>query len=685
MLRSCLTCTTVGVVAFTLASTATPGTGKGAAVPSSDWTSQASKAIARAEYEFTAVPGGGWTAPNRTQGLRLTADGSSAQVFPRKEGATRWSLSLGLRAMGREGAMTAVAPGTVKVEGNRIENRREPLGLSEWYVNMRSGIEQGFTIDRRQATGEKDSPLVLDVAYEGGLEAHQEGSDGAILFSEKSAGTVLRYGKLVVADAVGNPVEAELTLLPSALRIAVQDEGHPYPLIIDPSLVVPGWIGLGDQFAEFFGASVAGAGDVNGDGFAEVIVGAYRFDNGFFDEGRAFVFAGSPTGPSPIPAWTADGNQTGAWFGYSVASAGDVNGDGYADVIVGARLYDNLHIDEGRAYVFLGSSVGLGTVPAWTAGPDQERAAFGSSVASAGDVNRDGYADVIVGAPDFDSPFNADEGRAFLYLGSAAGPSTLADWSAGSGLYSSAYGFSVASAGDVNGDGYSDLVVGAPLYDNLGFPDEGRVFVYAGSASGPSPDPVWTADGNRTLAQFGYSVAGAGDVSGDGIADVIIGAPFHDSGRVFVYHGSLAGLSTSSDFSAKTNKNPAEFGTSVAGVGDVNGDGIADVAIGAPRVGDQTTTAGGLVRVYYGSRTGLGNPPAFNATETQTNALLGGSVAGAGDVNGDGLGDIIAGAIGLNNLGLQVENSGGAQVYMGFRTRQTALPTGALHGIKFTD
>jgi hypothetical protein len=351
-------------------------------------------------------------------------------------------------------------------------------------------------------------------------------------------------------------------------------------------------------------------------------------------------------------------------------------------------LYDNFQIDEGRAYVYLGSSEGLGTVPAWTAEPDQNRAAFGSSVASAGDVNGDGYDDVIVGAPNFGSAFNSDEGRAFLYLGSAAGPSVLADWSAGSGLYSSAYGFSVASAGDVNGDGYADLIVGAPLYDNRGFPDEGRVFVYAGSVSGPSRDPVWTADGNKTLAQFGYSVAGAGDVSGDGIADVIIGAPYDDSGRVFVYHGSLAGLGPSSDFSAKINKSPAQFGASVAGVGDVNGDGIADVAIGAPRVGDQTTTAGGLVRVYYGSRSGLGNPPAFSATESQTNALLGGSVAGAGDVNGDGLGDIIAGAIGaigMDNLGLQVTNSGGAQVYMGFRTRRTALASGALHGIRFTD
>ncbi len=684
MLRSSLVCTTAGVVAFTLASIVTPGAGKAATASSSDWKAEASEAIARAEYMFAAVHGGGWSAPNRSQGLRLTADGSVARVSPRKEGGARWSLSLGLRAVGREGAMTAVVPGRVTVDGNRIESRREALGLSEWYVNMRSGIEQGFTIDRRPVAGGKESPLVLDLAYEGGLEARRDETDGSILFSEKSAGTVLRYENLAVADADGNPVDSKLILEPGTLRIAVRDDWHPYPLVIDPTLVVPAWTGLGDQFEEFFGASVAGAGDVNGDGFDDVIVGAYRFDGGYFDGGRAFVFSGSSTGPSPIPAWTADGGLPGAWFGYSVASAGDVNGDGYADVIIGARLYENPQVDEGRAYVYLGSSEGLGAVPAWTAEPDQDRAAFGSSVASAGDVNGDGYDDVIVGAPDFDSTSGTDEGRAFLYLGSAAGPSVLADWSAGSGLYSSAYGFSVASAGDVNGDGYADIIVGAPLYDNAGFPDAGRAYVYSGSASGPSDDPVWVADGNKTLGQFGYSVAGAGDITDDGFADVIIGAPFEGSGRVSAYHGSLTGLSPVSNFSAKINKNPAQFGASVAGVGDVSGDGIADVAIGAPRVGDQTTTAGGLVRVYYGSRTGLGIP-AFGVTENQTNALLGGSVAGAGDVNGDGVGDLIAGAIGLDNFSLMVENSGGAHVYLGVRTGKKNLRAGSLHGVTFTD
>src|SRR5207245_4598133 len=123
-----------------------------------------------------------------------------------------------------------------------------------------------------------------------------------------------------------------------------------------------------------------------------------------------------------------------------------------------------------------------------------------------------------------------------------------------------------------------------------------------------------------------------------------------------------------------------EFGSSVAGLGDLNGDGIADVAVGAPRVGDMTTAAQGTVRVYYGSRMGLGNGTAagFSVSETQANALFGGSVAGAGGVNKDGLADLIVGATGLDN-GPAISSAGGAELFLGFRTRKTALSP-KLHG-----
>ena len=165
---------------------------------------------------------------------------------------------------------------------------------------------------------------------------------------------------------------------------------------------------------------MATAGDVNGDGYADVIVGAPNYDNGQTDEGRAFVYYGSASGLSTTANWTAESNQASAYFGYSVATAGDVNGDGYADVIVGAPNYDNGQTDEGRAFVYHGSASGLSATANWTAESNQASAYFGYSVATAGDVNGDGYADVIVGAPNYDNG-QTDEGRAFVYHGSASG------------------------------------------------------------------------------------------------------------------------------------------------------------------------------------------------------------------------------------------------------------------------
>jgi hypothetical protein len=234
---------------------------------------------------------------------------------------------------------------------------------------------------------------------------------------------------------------------------------------------------------------VAGAGDVNGDGYADVIVGADNFDAGEADEGAAFVFHGGASGISTgSPAATQlVGGQFEAIFGKSVASAGDVNADGYADVIVGARFYDDGQSNEGAAFVFLGSASGIASGSAAAAATelqsDQADAEFGWSVASAGDVNGDGYADVIVSALRYD-PGPVDVGAAFVFLGSATGvangnPATAAAQIDGS----SGQIYSVASAGDVNGDGYADVIVGDW---NLSNPEieEGAAFVFLGGGDG---------------------------------------------------------------------------------------------------------------------------------------------------------------------------------------------------------
>jgi len=292
----------------------------------------------------------------------------------------------------------------------------------------------------------------------------------------------------------------------------------------------PGILSPDSQNQAGIGNAVAGAGDVNGDGYSDVIIGASRYDDGAStDEGRAWVYYGSATGLSVTPdVILDDANQAGAYFGYSVAGAGDVNGDGYADVIVGAYNYNGGNTGEGRAWVHYGSAGGLSALANRTLDDaNQDGAYFGYSVAGAGDVNGDGYADVIVGAYSYDDGANINEGGAFVYYGSASGlaaiPSSTPD---DANQANSAFGGCVSSAGDVNGDGYSDVAICAYLYDDT-FVDEGVVFIYYGGAGGLSASPnAILDDGDQVNASLGWLAAGAGDVNGDGFADVLVTSIF---------------------------------------------------------------------------------------------------------------------------------------------------------------
>ncbi len=162
--------------------------------------------------------------------------------------------------------------------------------------------------------------------------------------------------------------------------------------------------------------SASSAGDVNGDGYSDVMVGTPYYDDGMVYQGRGYVFHGSASGPSLRANWIGRADKDSAYFDFSVSTAGDVNGDGYADVIVGAYRHDNGQSDEGRVYVYYGSALELAAIESWTAELNQEGAAFGACVSAAGDVNGDGYSDVIMGAYLYDN-VESNEGAAFVYYG----------------------------------------------------------------------------------------------------------------------------------------------------------------------------------------------------------------------------------------------------------------------------
>ncbi|MEM6730507.1 MAG: FG-GAP-like repeat-containing protein, partial [Myxococcota bacterium] len=398
-----------------------------------------------------------------------------------------------------------------------------------------------------------------------------------------------------------------------------------------------------DSADAFFGEFVESAGDVNADGFDDLIVGSYNYSGGQSEEGRAYLYLGGPNGISSSPDWTYEPDHAGDHFGTVVSAAGDVNGDGFADIIATGDEANYGSAWEGRAWVFLGSAGGLETTPVWTAESNAFLAYYGWSASGVGDIDGDGFADVMVGS------FN--QRRAYLYRGSSSGPEASASWTY-TGPFGSNLGASVAGAGDVNGDGYGDVIIGAENYDN-GQNNEGAAFLFFGSAGGLAGSPDWSHEGDIGGIRFGTYVAGAGDVNGDGYADVIIGAERYsngesEEGRAYAFYGSPTGLPATPCWVVESNQATARFGESVGPAGDVNGDGYGDVIVGGLQLDNGQTNEGGAW-LYLGGPSGLSTTPAWTGEGEQDGARYGGSAWSAGDLNADGFSDIVVGADSYSN------------------------------------
>jgi hypothetical protein len=402
---------------------------------------------------------------------------------------------------------------------------------------------------------------------------------------------------------------------------------------------------IGATASDNFGTSVSTAGDVNGDGYSDVIAGANLNDAGGTTAGRAYVYFGGSV-MNNVADVTLTGVAASDQFGISVSTAGDVNGDGYSDLIAGAINNDAGGSNAGRAYVFFGGIVMDSTADVLLTGAaanDQ----FGSSVSTAGDMNGDGYSDLIIGAPQNDAG-GSGAGRVYLYDYFMKNE-IIPDLSMTGETTNNYLGISVSSAGDVNGDGYSDVIVGAFGYSSF----TGRVYIHFG---GPSMDNI--ADvimtGEATSNIFGYSVSTAGDVNSDGYSDVIVGASDFSSltGRAYIFFGGI-NVDTVADVILTGGASGDQFGISVSSAGDVNGDGYSDVIVGAERYSSFT----GRAYVYFGGAS-MNNSADVIITGTSASSF-GTSVSSAGDVNGDGFYDVIVGASGFSS------NTGRAYVYFG--------------------
>ena len=281
-----------------------------------------------------------------------------------------------------------------------------------------------------------------------------------------------------------------------------------------------------------FGWSVSGAGDVNGDGYDDFIVGAYGNDSGGANAGRVYIFLGGQEMDN-IPDVVLTGTAPDDNFGKSVSGAGDVNGDGYDDVVVGAYHNDTGGNNDGAAYIFLGGP-NMDNQPDVTLKGAPDEILFGNSVSNAGDMNNDGYGDLIVGA--YGSNSGGYGGRAYLFFGGKA-PDGVADVTLYAAAYGDAFGYSVSGAGDVNNDGFDEVIVGAWGNDSGGSA-AGRAYVYTlnnpvneiNIIIGSAPilaedlfpnDNETSGDFSQALnAYLGAASLTASDVFGNGYVDV---------------------------------------------------------------------------------------------------------------------------------------------------------------------
>ncbi|MDG1287244.1 MAG: hypothetical protein P8P30_06720 [Rickettsiales bacterium] len=498
--------------------------------------------------------------------------------------------------------------------------------------------------------------------------------------------------------------------------------------IVDSCPVGAGFTLTGISALDSSGQSVASAGDVNGDNYADIIIGALQGDPlARADAGESYVVFGKKSG------WTTSldlGSLTGTEgftlagvtandvSGLTVSSAGYVNGDIYADLIIGAPAADpGGDLSAGETYVVFGKGTAFGaildlaTLDGTTGfrldGIDADDRS-GTSVYNAGDMNGDGYDDMIIGSVGVNAGGDADAGAVYVVFGKGTAFASSLDLSTLDGTtgfrldgidINDFAGYSVASAGDINGDTYDDIIIGAVGADPGGDADAGEIYVVfgKGTAFASSLDlstlngtTGFRLDGIDPSDGAGYSVASAGDMNSDGYDDIIIGAHEADpgaisnAGEVYVVFGKGTAFASSLDLSTLNGTTGfqmdglgVEFftGHSVASAGDINDDTYDDIIIGAFKASHGGAGAGSAY-VVFGKGTAFASSLDLSTLDGTTGFRLDGaalgnyagySVASAGDINGDTINDIIIGASGASPGG----NNEAGESYVVFGSAKT--------------
>lgn len=726
---------------------------------SKDWYSKATLAAEDREYAINNLDRGMvYGAVNHAQhlGYWFTADGYLVKSF-NEDGSSKdtWQTRFVLEGIGREGKL--IRQQLVKaIQTDDHSLQMNYKDYSVLYNNEKAGMEQSFLLRKRPAG---NHALRIALELQGDLSARIDNDNALVLSTTGHPNDVkLMYDQLKVWDKNHHLLPARMTLNEGhQLVLTVDDRKAEYPITVDPfahgfNQIIDVENVLHTTVADasvhtLFGYSVNGAGDVNGDGLKDIIVGAPAFaaitgfvssgggtdgtltlNTGIAVTGAAFIYFGvSGSAPSTTPSKVLQPSNisAGALFGYSVASTGNAGATGHSGVIIGAPgaqvtfTYGTPTILAiGQVYVYTSNL--SGNVALVSSTPDvtlsltkndfnsgvsipTRNPMYGFSVADAGDVDGDGIDDMIVGSPLYNDNFS--NGRVDIYKGSATGVSATPQSTLLGGVTGELFGFSVSTAGKVNNDALADVIVGAPGALLTGALIQSHAYVFYGKSGGitTTSDLFATGTIGTTLSEpsiatgslFGFSVSTAGDVDNDTHSDVIVGAPlalntsgtfgnYGANGKAYVFYGSgnANGIGTPSH-AVSTLASPRAagtlnllFGYSVGSAGNITGDAAGDVLVGEPGslgvsngiltsvlgslgFSGSGSVTGGQAYVFNGvSGTGVSTTSRYTATATAP-SLLGTSVNGVGDVDGDGFNDFVVGQpSGTLDLGFSLQSLG---------------------------
>ncbi|HMG82453.1 MAG TPA: T9SS type A sorting domain-containing protein [Ferruginibacter sp.] len=654
-----------------------------------NWIIEAEKYLSESEYYFQQRPGNLFASINRKQqtDFLVTAGKFTTQSIALNKLSPSWNTSLELIAISKKAndPKAIYTNPSVQIKEKYLSFAYDNFLIE--YINDEKGLRQNFIIEKKPA-GNQHLQVSLNIS--GNLSPKLYNNNSIEFIDPVTHKTVLTYDGLTVWDAKKTPLVAYMQLEENHLQLIVDDKNAVYPITIDPLSHTPEWTASADAVL-----------------------------------------------PGLLNSSTLQAN---AMLGYTVEGVGDVNGDGYDDVAIGAPGAINIvgastFVNAGAVFVYFGSSTGLSATPdkILRATSPVTSALFGLSIAG-GNVVGNSQNDIIVGAPGdayptgasgFPATANVTAGKVYIFRGedlASALPSPspfLSIFLDGSGFFSNGilgiasnvginalYGFSVGVADDLNGDGRGEVIVGSPGYASLGILAirSGAAFVYDSTAlanntpvqlNPPAAGLLGIADLGGLL--FGFSVDGAGDYNKDGKPDIVIGAPAGVTvltnllgGSAYVYYGN--GTSVNTNFGTQLTAGGGLlgsianlFGYKVRGVRNVSNNHTGNILVGAPNSSLLSNILGGLNLSSGSVNVFVAKPsPAASETPTQSitsprsssllsilsgqninvDALFGASMDNMLDVNCDGIGDIIVGEPLSTGVGLVNTNLVGGAAYL---------------------